>query len=297
MPFWAGARSRGETHRARRRGARVTSAGLARTSIVNARSWVLVVAAVASDAHACRSPGSSPVPEARADEAVRPASGAVAVVELFTSEGCSSCPPADAVLAELARDGARPVYALAFHVDYWDELGWPDRFASAGNTARQRVYARAFAARGLYTPQMVVGGTEEFTGSDRGHAQEAVARALAHPAAVRLSLQPRRSAGDGVTVDYSAPGAPADSLLSVAIVEHSASTSVRAGENAGRMLHHANVVRAFVSGPLTAATGSTVVRVPTSLRREDAEVMAYVQRPSGAGGGMPVLGAARAPLP
>jgi hypothetical protein len=243
---------------------------------------------------ACRS-GSTPVPEARADEPAG-STGGVAVVELFTSEGCSSCPPADAVLASLVRPGDRPVYALAFHVDYWDDLGWPDRFASADNSARQRAYARAFGAGGVYTPQMIVDGTEEFTGADGDRAVAAVARALARPASVRLSVRVQPRGQDAVMVDYAAPGAPGGSVLNVAVVEHAASTSVRAGENAGRTLHHANVVRAFIAAPLAAATGSVALQLPASLPRTGAELVAYVQRASSDRSGMPVLGAARAQL-
>src|ERR1700736_1842766 len=87
------------------------------------------------------------------------------VVELFTSQGCSSCPPADALLAELAQ---RPdVIALGFHIDYWDDLGWKDPLSSPAATARQRDYARQFGRRQVYTPQLVVDGAEEAVGSDR----------------------------------------------------------------------------------------------------------------------------------
>jgi len=243
----------------------------------------------------CR-PGSTSVPEARADE---PASGTkgVAVVELFTSEGCSSCPPADDVLAELARTSDRPVYALAFHVDYWDDLGWPDRFASHENTMRQRAYARAFGTSGVYTPQMIVGGTEQFTGSDRNRATAAVARALSHPAQVQLAIRPHASGPDAVTIDFEAPGAPSGAVLNVAVVERSVSTSVRAGENAGKTLHHANVVRVLLAAPFRAPSGSVALQLPPSLPRDGAELIAYVQQPSNDHGGMPILGATAAPLP
>jgi hypothetical protein len=250
------------------------------------RAFLLAVLAVTS----CRAPGSSPVPEARADES--PPAG-VAVVELFTSEGCSSCPPADGVLAHLA---TRPgVFALSFHVDYWDELGWPDRFASAENTARQRAYARSMAARGLYTPQLVVGGTDAFVGSEGEHADASVARALAVPSPVRLVLHPRSTTTDAV-VSYEASGAPAGAVLDVAVVERSVSTDVRAGENSGKTLHHANVVRSFVTTALTTPSGTVTLHLPAGLHRADADVIGYVQRPSGDGQGMPVLGAASARL-
>ena len=109
-----------------------------RIPAVNARIAALTCASL----FACRST-STPVPEARADEPPGGAGG-IAVVELFTSEGCSSCPPADEVLGDLSRRSDGPIYALGFHVDYWDNLGWPDRAASPDNTARQKAYAHAF---------------------------------------------------------------------------------------------------------------------------------------------------------
>jgi hypothetical protein len=245
---------------------------------------------------ACRS-ASAPVPEARADEPPGGGVGGIAVVELFTSEGCSSCPPADEVLGDLSRRNDRPIYPLGFHVDYWDNLGWPDRAASPDNTARQKAYAHAFGAGGLYTPQMIVDGTEQFTGSDRARADAAVGRALARRASVRLSIHPRRTGSDAVTVDYVAQGAPAESVLNVAVVQREASTAVRAGENAGKTLRHANVVRAFVSAPLSSAAGSISAQLPAGWPRDGAEVVAFVQRSSADGGGMPVLGAARSSLP
>jgi hypothetical protein len=245
----------------------------------------------------CRSHGGSPIPEAYADPppALARAAGAAAVVELFTSEGCSSCPPADAVLADLATQ--RDVYALSFQVDYWDDLGWPDRLASPENTARQRAYARAFGARGVYTPQMIVGGREQFVGSNRDRADVAIARALSAAPVVPVAVRARRLEGDSVAIDYTASGAPKGAVLDVAVVERATSTVVRAGENAGRTMKHANVVRTFSVVPLASPTGSTVVHVPASLRRQDGEIIAYAQAEATDGAGAPVLGATSAPLP
>src|SRR5262249_53362993 len=148
-------------------------------------------------------------PEARADQPDASGLAGTAVVELFTSEGCSSCPPADAVLADIARGNERSVYALGFHVDYWDDLGWPDRFATPGNTARQRAYTRASGGGSMSTPQAIVDGTEEFNGADRDRADAAIARALKRPPALRLSLRAHRRDADAVVVDFEAPGAPA----------------------------------------------------------------------------------------
>ena len=248
-----------------------------------------VLGVVVCSCCSCRS-GAPTVSEARADVPLQ----GVAVVELFTSEGCSSCPRADDVLAELARSGDARIYPLAFHVDYWDGLGWADRFASPENTARQRRYARALGAQGLYTPQMVVGGLEEFVGSDGERAKAAVAHALAHPPAVRLSLHAHWTGPDAVTVDYEALGAPPRSEVTVAVVERAASTAVRRGENAGRVLSHADVVLGFVSRPMGSPADSVTAHVSVPPDG-DLEVTAFVQRADPTGG-MPILGAARAPL-
>jgi hypothetical protein len=262
---------------------------------VQCRALPLALLAIA----ACRSPGSTPIPEARADESSSrvAASGGAAVVELFTSEGCSSCPPADAVLARLAE---RPgVFALSFHVDYWDDLGWPDRFSSPANTARQRAYARSLGARGLYTPQLVVQGIDAFVGSDADRADASVARALSSAPVARLLLRAHATPADAPTsavVSYEAQGAPAGAVLELAVVERSVTTDVRAGENAGRTLRHADVVRAFASSPLAALpatqAGTVTLQLPASLPRESADVIGYVQTSSGDGHGMPILGAA-----
>ena len=252
------------------------------------KTWLAL--ALGAVALSCRS--GAPVPEARADVSTQ----GVAVVELFTSEGCSSCPPADGVLSELAhlaRSTDARIYPLAFHVDYWDGLGWPDRFASPENTARQQGYSHALGIRGLYTPQMVVGGTEEFVGSDRDRAKAAVARALAVPATVRVSLRARWTAPDAVTVDFRTLGAAPRADVTLAVVERAASTAVGRGENAGKVLSHANVVLGFVSRPLE-PEGSATVRLAIPAQG-DLDVMALVQRRD-AGVGLPIAGAARASL-
>jgi hypothetical protein len=258
---------------------------------MNGRLPILLLFALSG----CRSSASAVLPEARADDTARGAGqNGIAVVELFTSEGCSSCPPADGVLGSLVRANPR-VYALAFHVDYWDELGWPDRFASHDATARQRAYGRSFGTWTVYTPEMIVGGTDAFTGSDRIHADASIERSLAHAAPLRASVRARPAGPHEIAVDFEAPGAPADAVFGVAVVQREATTNVRAGENAGRTLHHANVVRSFAVAP--SAASSLTLQLPESLRPSEGEVIVIVQQKSGPAGGMPILGAARAALP
>jgi hypothetical protein len=190
--------------------------------------------------------------------APRPDAPGFAVVELYTSEGCSSCPPADLVLNRVAAEARRlgqRVVPLAFHVDYWDDLGWPDRFSSARFTDRQRAYSRAFGESELYTPEMIVNGGAHFIGSDAASADRNVRDALARRPALRLASQVRRLAPDrvalhaGVACDGGAP-APPSARVVVAVVQHAATVDVRGGENAGRTLRHVEVVRALADEPL-----------------------------------------------
>jgi hypothetical protein len=239
------------------------------------------------------------VAEARADEPNATAAAPIAVVELFTSDGCSSCPPADEALEALADAGDARIYPLAFHVDYWDELGWKDRFASPAFTMRQQAYAHVLGVRGLYTPQMIVNGAEELIGSDRARAQVTLSHALERAATLRVSIHSRDAGPRGALVDYEVSEAPPGAVLNVAVVERRVTTSVRAGENAGKTLRHTNVVRGLVTVPLTGPRGTVLVPIPSSLSRAGAELTAYVQRdaaPSAGGRGLAVLGASRTPL-
>ena len=165
------------------------------------------------------------------------------LVELFTSEGCSSCPPADALLMDL--DLRQPVagaevVALGEHVDYWNELGWKDRFSSADYSQRQDRYAARFHLGSVYTPQMVINGRTEFVGNDPSRAAAAIA-----DAAQRRGTQPGiaiAAAGNVVDVNITNAGPhPLDVLL--AITESDLSTQVGRGENHGRLLRHTAVVR------------------------------------------------------
>jgi hypothetical protein len=178
----------------------------------------------------------------------------VAVVELFTSEGCSSCPPADRALASLttrAKSDSLAVYTLSFHVDYWNYLGWRDRFSSASNSERQRGYASINSNGGTYTPQAVVNGQAECVGSDSARLQELVDSALRQVPRTQIVLDAHRAAR-GIAVSYRVTGATEGRVLNLALLEPRAESQVEHGENAGERLAHVNVVRAFVTRPLSA---------------------------------------------
>jgi len=161
------------------------------------------------------------------------------VLELFTSQSCSSCPPADALLAELAASGG-DVLPLDFHVDYWNYLSWVDRFSSPAATARQRDYAAALGSE-VYTPQLVVHGRYQAVGSDRSAVAAAISRARADAAAgPELALT---GTGGQLAINLGAGAGSANILLVGFDPQHV--TAVKAGENGGRTLTEANVVRSF----------------------------------------------------
>ncbi len=211
----------------------------------------------------------------------------VAVVELFTSEGCSSCPPADRLLVDLAgRDDPR-LLPLAFHVDYWNRLGWTDPFSDAAYSRRQRAYARAFGSGRVYTPQLIVNGRRELVGSRRREAQAAVEQALEQPAQALVHVH-ADATGETVSVVYGVEDAPEGAVLHLALVQRQAEQAVPRGENGGKTLHHANVVRVFET--VSAGTGTRSLALPGGLRPAEVAVIAYVQDPAT----MQVYGAAQA---
>lgn len=211
------------------------------------------------------------------------ASEGFAVVELFTSEGCNSCPSADELLSEIAaeaRDKSQPVYALGFHVDYWDDLGWVDRFASRANTDRQYRYAKEFRSHQIYTPQMIINGAAEFVGSDGRRARKTIASALKDdPTAISLALAAEGDFGlePRVTVTYEVDRPAAGAVVNIAVTERGLESDVVRGENVGRHLHHDNVVRAFKTVPLEVSPGRVVVDIPIDLVGARSSVVAYVQ--------------------
>jgi len=161
------------------------------------------------------------------------------VVELFTSQGCSSCPPADAILADLARRG--DVIALALHVDYWDYLGWKDVFADPSFTERQKAYARVAGARSVYTPQMVVQGMEHLVGVKPMELGDLIRSHAERGAPVTLSVTRE---GDRLAI-RAAPAAAAVRPADVHVVSYlpSATTQIERGENAGLTMTYVNIVR------------------------------------------------------
>ncbi len=211
------------------------------------------------------------------------------VVELFTSEGCSSCPPADALLAKLDHEqrlGNAEIIALEEHVDYWDQLGWRDPFSSARWTERQQDYAAAFRNDGVYTPQMVVDGRAEFVGSSQSRARSAIAEAVREPKAEVTLLCGSTSDGKAkvsIAVKMLPEPEPQKAQVWLVVTETGLHSNVSRGENAGEDLHHAAVVRSLRKVGETAPnhdaaySGEHDVQLDPGWKKENLRVVAFVQ--------------------
>ncbi len=228
----------------------------------------------------------SPVRPARAEAPASSEGKRAVLVELFTSQGCSSCPPADAVLARLGRDARAEVEVipLSFHVDYWDYLGWKDPFSSPRFSERQRWYASIEGRSGVYTPQMIVDGGRGFVGSKETMAREAVARAAKLAQPLRLEL---RVDADG-SVHYRARGEASGAELHLILAQDYARNAVHRGENAGKTLQHVGVVRELETRKYE-ETESGRWHPKLASKLNDAFFVAFVQERSSAR----VLGAVR----
>lgn len=197
-----------------------------------------------------------------------------AVLELFTSEGCSSCPPADEAMTHIVREYNENVYVLSFHVDYWNRLGWKDTFSDAAYTRRQQEYGEAFHLQSIYTPQVILNGSKEFLGSDEKKLHEAIDQKLAGAPGEDFDLSVKSVEGGDVSVSYKRR--PDNNLnLYLALIQLQAMTDVGKGENAGRHLQHCNIVRDFRTYYKSSGTG--VLKIPKGLQAKNCRIIAFLQ--------------------
>lgn len=215
-----------------------------------------------------------------AHNATKPAAQPVAVLELFTSQGCSSCPPADKALQDLTQQAARSgqaVYGLSFHVDYWNRLGWTDPFSTKQYTDRQRQYDRSLNTQ-TYTPQLIINGRQNVIGGQRGRIEQAIQTIQKQPAAAFIGVDGNlvRDAGQ-ITINYTL-SASGPYRVNVALVQKEAHTAVKNGENGGRTLVNTNVVRQFRTIDASGTSGSTTLSLHTGLNADQTNVLVYVQR-------------------
>jgi hypothetical protein len=207
-----------------------------------------------------------------------------AVVELFTSQGCSSCPSADENLAAIAKQAeldGKKVITLSFHVDYWNYLGWKDPYSTAEATKRQRLYAGVHGSKQVYTPQMVVNGTTELLGSSRDKSKIAIQTAIKRRPRSSLQLA-TKTEGNTVVVMWKIDGLQSTDLINLALVQNQVEDSVETGENSGHTLKHVNVVRDFQVANPAKAEDSLSLKLPAGVEPKDLHVVAYLQSPGDA---------------
>lgn len=217
-----------------------------------------------------------------------------AVVELFTSEGCSSCPPADALVAKVQKQSAgQAVYILAFHVDYWNRLGWKDVFSSHDYSSRQYQYSKWIKSE-VYTPQVIVNGRTEFVGSDEKSLRSAIKLGLEKSGKTELSLNNIKVEGDKAAIQYHAGAAGNNSALLIALIEKNAITKVRGGENGGRTLAHVQIVTQLKSIVLKSnPNGTENIALPHGFDPQKFELIGFVQNTSNG----EITGATKAEFP
>ena len=200
-----------------------------------------------------------------------------AILELFTSEGCSSCPPADELLTKILEESdGREVYILAYHVDYWDRQGWKDVFSSGDFSKRQRQYARWLNMSSLYTPQLIINGDKEFVGSHESPIRKEISKQVSTSSKASLEIQAHQD-GQKLTIRYYTKGTKNHHLVT-ALVQKSAETRVERGENAGHILSHVQIVRKVQTDPLNdAGEGIVTLELPNISNPQNGEIICFVQ--------------------
>ncbi|HKK46167.1 MAG TPA: DUF1223 domain-containing protein, partial [Balneolaceae bacterium] len=174
-----------------------------------------------------------------------------------------------------------PVYALAFHVDYWNYLGWKDIYSCKAYSLRQKKYAQKLNSY-VYTPQMIIDGKYQFVGSDRSKAHHYIDKALNRKRDLQLSIDVKMNASNGnVNIDYSLDQLPENSVMHFALVERGLERDVKKGENRGRILHHDNVVRVFRTIQLMNKKGSRELPIPEDVDESMASIIVYTQKTDG----------------
>jgi hypothetical protein len=219
----------------------------------------------------------------------------VAVIELFTSQGCSSCPPADHLLAQTINEAKKKrtkIFALSFHVDYWNRLGWTDPFSTKEYSERQSEYASQMQHGSVYTPQIIVNGSTEFVGSDASRLQKALSASLnTKTEAGFKTLTATVQNNEAPKVKFSLEGNYTGCKINFALVALSETTSIKRGENGGVTLTNENVVRQFISKTATQDGEINFNEKPLPVTGNVA-VIAYLQRSSD----MKIIGASMATL-
>ncbi|UII79947.1 thioredoxin family protein [Flagellimonas sp. CMM7] len=191
------------------------------------------------------------------------------VLELFTSQGCSSCPPADVLLEKVKKQYPENVYALSYHVDYWNYIGWEDPFSKSVYTKKQRDYNRKFQYRSNYTPQLVINGKEHFVGSNQSKMHSKINEYKAKKTDNALDLNVSEANQNSIAFNYAIEGNLVGKQLKVILVLDERTTSVKRGENRNRTLKNSNIVVAERYVPIVTKKGTSSITIPKLVSSND----------------------------
>jgi hypothetical protein len=202
------------------------------------------------------------------------------LLELFTSQGCSSCPSADKLVEKTlldAQKSGKKVFALSYHVDYWDRLGWKDPYSQAQFTQRQYDYSKWMNSENVYTPQIVVNGTDEFVGSDSKKMTQTISKLSDGGSKINFQFENIYWKKEVVNLEINISDLPKNSQLNVALVNKNTETSIPRGENEGRKLTGVNVVRVLQKLPSTALKNKVNLLIPNDLEKSNTRIIAFLQ--------------------
>lgn len=200
------------------------------------------------------------------------------VLELFTSQGCSSCPPADAILNTIAMENNPNIIPLAFHVDYWNYIGWKDPFSKVEFTNRQRSYAALLHSDQIYTPQLVINGKEQLVGSRGNEINKAILKEVIKPNKVNITIEKVSVINQKLKVDCSLIALQTKTVLHVALVKKEETTYIKRGENQGLKQTSHNVVFDFLTKPILSDKNITVdFKIDAIFDKAAYKIVAYTQ--------------------
>lgn len=198
-------------------------------------------------------------------------------MELFTSQGCSSCPSADEVLGNYSQQNDPSIICLSFNVDYWNRLGWKDVFSNPDYSARQQQYSQLLHS-GVYTPQIVINGKYQFVGSDKRNIAQILQQVKAQPSGAEIQAQQSVQGNDIISINYQLSGNYGSNNLIAVLVQNKAVTKINAGENGGASLSEYNIVRnlKMISNP--SEKGDLQLNIPKGLTDKQCSVVLFLQQ-------------------
>lgn len=205
----------------------------------------------------------------------------VVVIELFTSQGCSSCPPADRLLNQLVNSDIASLYAVSYHVDYWNYIGWTDPFSKAEYTAMQSAYNDKLKSRSNYTPELVINGKEHMVGSDATQIKNRIQAYSRQPASNAVKLSSAKWSGEKITADYEIKGEIQGRSVKAVLLLNERSTFVKRGENSGRTLLNTQIALTVNEFDLEATEGKIIFDAPEQYKTGDTLYLLLMTENSG----------------